>query len=190
MKTSAISRLALGLSALALVTACASQPKAEPPPPAIETPRAPDPTPPTPPAPPIVNQVPNVPVIPSIVPGTLEDFSVNVGDRVYFDTDMHTLKPEARVVLDRQAAWLKMFPSTRIMVAGNADERGTREYNLALGARRAEAVRNYLIASGVEANRLDTVSYGKERPIDPGTNEAAWALNRNAQSQVVSGAVS
>jgi peptidoglycan-associated lipoprotein len=123
-------------------------------------------------------------------PGSVEDFRVNVGDRVFFGLDRSDLTPEARDILERQAAWLRRYASVRVLVAGNCDERGTREYNLALGARRAAAARDYLVSLGVEAGRIETVSYGKERPLDPRSNEQAWAVNRNAHSQVVSGAVS
>lgn len=124
------------------------------------------------------------------VPGSIEDFRVSVGDRVFFGYDRFDLSTEARSVLERQAAWLRRYPNVRILVAGNCDERGTREYNLALGARRAAAARDYLVSLGVAQNRLETVSYGKERPLDPRANEEAWSVNRNAHSQIVSGAVS
>jgi peptidoglycan-associated lipoprotein len=165
----------------------------------VEAPVTPtQPTAPTaPPTAPPTTGTPTAPITETViapvsqtVPGSIEDFTVNVGDRVYFDTDMHTLRADARVVLERQAAWLKLYGATRVLVAGNADERGTREYNLALGARRAESVRDFLIANGVPPGRIETVSYGKERPIDPRNNEDGWAINRNAQTQVVSGAVS
>lgn len=124
------------------------------------------------------------------VPGSAEDFRVSVGDRVFFGLDRSDLTPEARATLERQAQWLQRYPSVQILVAGNADERGTREYNLALGARRAAAAKDYLASLGVAASRLQTVSYGKERPLDPRSNEEGWAINRNAHSQIVSGAVS
>jgi peptidoglycan-associated lipoprotein len=124
------------------------------------------------------------------VPGSIEDFRVSVGDRVFFGYDRFDLSTEARSVLERQAAWLRRYPNVRILVAGNCDERGTREYNLALGARRAAAARDYLVSLGVAQNRLETVSYGKERPLDPRANEEAWSVNRNAHTQIVSGAVS
>lgn len=124
------------------------------------------------------------------VPGSAEDFRVSVGDRVFFGYDRFDLTPEARSVLERQAAWLRQYPNVRVLVAGNCDERGTREYNLALGARRAAAARDYLASLGVAANRMETVSYGKERPLDPRDNEEAWSVNRNANTQIVSGAVS
>jgi peptidoglycan-associated lipoprotein len=124
------------------------------------------------------------------VPGSIEDFRVSVGDRVFFGYDRFDLSTEARSVLERQASWLRRYPNVRILVAGNCDERGTREYNLALGARRAAAARDYLVSLGVAQNRLETVSYGKERPLDPRANEEAWSVNRNAHTQIVSGAVS
>ncbi len=159
----------IALSAVAALGACASRP--EP---------APTPSDPTPPV-----ERPQGPV-----PGSAEDFRVSVGDRVFFGYDRFDLTPEARSVLERQAAWLRQYPNVRILVAGNCDERGTREYNLALGARRAAAARDYLVSLGVAANRIETVSYGKERPLDPRANEEAWSVNRNAHSQIVSGAVS
>ncbi len=122
--------------------------------------------------------------------GSIEDFKVNVGDRVYFNLDQYRLDADDQEILQRQAAWLQNYPNVRILVAGNADERGTREYNLALGERRASVVRDYLVNLGVSPSRIDTVSYGKERPIDPASNEAAWALNRNAFTQIMGGATS
>jgi peptidoglycan-associated lipoprotein len=111
-------------------------------------------------------------------PGTQEDLVVNVGDRVFFDFDKYDLKPDARSTLDRVAAWMNSYPSVTLTIEGHCDERGTREYNLALGERRATASRDYLIALGVSADRLRTVSYGEERPAVLGSNEAAWAQNR------------
>ncbi len=124
------------------------------------------------------------------VPGSVEDFRVTVGDRVFFAYDQYALSPEARSVLERQAAWLRHYPQVMVLVAGNCDERGTREYNLALGARRAAAEKDYLVSLGIATNRIQTVSYGKERPLDPRSNEEAWSVNRNAHTQIVSGAVS
>jgi peptidoglycan-associated lipoprotein len=121
-------------------------------------------------------------------PGSEQDFVVNVGDRVYFDLDSYSIRPEAFPRMNAQVAWLQRYPNVTIRIEGNADERGTREYNLALGARRAEAVRTYLIERGVNAGRIDTISYGKERPIAEGSNEDAWARNRNAHTAIVSGA--
>lgn len=118
-------------------------------------------------------------------PGTQEDLVVNVGDRVFFDFDQSDLKPEARATLDRQAAWLKKYGSVTVTIEGHCDERGTREYNLALGERRATAVKNYLVADGISSARVKTVSYGKERPAVLGSNEAAWAQNRRSVTVVV-----
>lgn len=118
------------------------------------------------------------------LPGSQAEFEA-VGHRVFFATDTHSLSPQARDVLQGQADWLKRYPNARILVAGNCDERGTREYNLALGARRAEAARAYLVSLGVPGNRISTVSYGKERPIDPRSTDAAWSRNRNATSMIV-----
>jgi peptidoglycan-associated lipoprotein len=112
------------------------------------------------------------------VPGSKEDFVANVGDRVFFAFDKSELSSDARGTLGRQAAWLKQWSNQRLTIEGHCDERGTREYNLALGERRANAVKDYLVASGVSASRLSTISYGKERPIMLGSNEAAWAQNR------------
>lgn len=112
-------------------------------------------------------------------------FGSEAGDRVYFPLDSHTLSPEAEAGLARQAAWLARRPEVTVLIEGNCDERGTREYNLALGARRAGAVHAYLISHGVGAARLRTISYGKERPLDPEASEAAWARNRNAHTVLI-----
>ena len=112
----------------------------------------------------------------------LQAFQNAAGDRVYFALDSYSLDPDARSVLQRQARWLGERPAMQITVAGHADERGTREYNLALGSRRASAVREFLISQGVRPERIGTVSYGKERPLDPRSNEAGWARNRNAHT--------
>ena len=117
-------------------------------------------------------------------PGTQADLVVNVGDRVFFGTDRYDLSAEARQILDNQAAWLQKYPSLSITIEGHADERGTREYNLALGERRANSVRNYLAALGVNASQIQTVSYGKERPAVPGANDAAWSQNRRGVTKV------
>ncbi len=117
-------------------------------------------------------------------PGSQEDLVLNVGDRVFFDFDKSDLKPEARRTLERQAAWLKRYPNVKVIIEGHADERGTREYNLALGDRRANSAKNYLIALGIDPARLSTISYGKERPEALGSNEAAWAQNRRAVTVV------
>lgn len=124
------------------------------------------------------------------VPGSLADFEQNAGDRVFFGLDRFDLDNASRETLRRQAAWLAQYPGTRILIAGNADERGTREYNLALGARRANSVRDFLVSQGVDASRISTVSYGKERPTCTQSTESCWAQNRNGITVVTSGAVS
>jgi len=116
----------------------------------------------------------------SAAPGTQEDFEINVGDRVFFGYDSSTLDDDARATLDRQSAWLQQYPAITVTIEGHTDERGTREYNLALGERRATAAKNYLVALGVEPERLLTISYGEERPVDPGTDETAYRQNRRA----------
>jgi peptidoglycan-associated lipoprotein len=119
------------------------------------------------------------------IAGSPEDFSINVGDRIYFDLDSHQIRADAYARLDAQAAWLQRYPGVTVRIEGNADERGTREYNLALGARRAEAVHAYLVGRGVPSARIDTISFGKERPIASGSNESAFAQNRNAHTAIV-----
>ena len=113
-------------------------------------------------------------------PGTQEDMVVNVGDRVFFAFDKSDLSTEAQGTLDRQATWLKKYSAAKVTLEGHCDERGTREYNIALGERRAVAAKNYLVAAGIPASRINTISYGKERPAVVGSNEAAWAQNRRA----------
>jgi peptidoglycan-associated lipoprotein len=117
-------------------------------------------------------------------PGTQEDLVQSAGDRILFDTDRSTLTPQAITTLDRQATWLQQYPQVNVWVAGNCDERGTEEYNLALGQRRANADRDYLVAHGVNRGRIQTISYGKSRPIDPASTPEAWAQNRNAITSV------
>ena len=121
-------------------------------------------------------------------PGSTQDFVVNVGDRVYFDTDSHDVRADAQPLLDAQAGWLRRYSAVKVRIEGNADERGTREYTLALGARRANAVREYLVSHGVPADRIATISFGKEQPIDGGSDDAAWQKNRNGHTAIVSGA--
>jgi len=118
-------------------------------------------------------------------PGSEEDLVQNVGDRVFFDFNQATLRPDAQTTLDRQAAWLARYPQVRVQVAGNCDDRGTEEYNLALGSRRANATRDYLVAKGVDPSRITTISYGKDRPVALGDNEEAWAQNRNTITSVL-----
>ncbi len=164
------------------LAACASHPKPSYPtaqPPVAQ--RSPEPPPPS------LSSRPE-PVSQAPLPGSERDFTINIGDRVYFDYDMYAIRSDANPLLEAQAGWLKRFPAVQVRIEGNCDERGTQEYNLALGARRANAVREYLVSHGVEAGRITTVSYGKEKPIDPGTGEAAEGHNRNAHTAIVSGA--
>ena len=120
----------------------------------------------------------------SIVMGSQEDLVANVGDRVFYDLNMSAVKTEGKATLDRQAAWLAKWAKNNVQVAGNCDERGTSEYNIALGNRRAKASRDYLVAKGVAATRISTISYGKDRPVALGSNEQSWAQNRNAITSV------
>jgi peptidoglycan-associated lipoprotein len=120
------------------------------------------------------------PATTTVTPGSVADFRQNVGDRVFFDTDQSTVREDGRQTLNRQAEWLKKYGNYQITVEGHCDERGTREYNLALGERRANAARQYLVAQGIPAARIKTISYGKERPDPVGSDEAAWARNRRA----------
>ncbi|WP_296337699.1 peptidoglycan-associated lipoprotein Pal [Reyranella sp.] len=120
------------------------------------------------------------PATTTVTPGSVADFRQNVGDRVFFDTDQSTIREDGRATLGKQAEWLKKYTNYQLTVEGHCDERGTREYNLALGERRANAARQYLIAQGIPAARIKTISFGKERPDPVGSDEAAWARNRRA----------
>ena len=178
--TQRVARLAMiGLAAVSLA-ACASRPKPAGP----AAPEAPAQTPPPAEAP----AIPPSPVSQGPAPGTVQDFVINIGERIYFATDSYDVTPDAQAVLAAQAQWLNRYPAVRVRIEGNADERGTREYNLALGARRANAVREVLIAQGVTGSRIESLSYGKERPIDPGDGEDSWAKNRNARTAITDGA--
>lgn len=128
--------------------------------------------------------------IDEIAEGSERDFLVNVGDRIFFDFDQSDLRSDAQSTLAKQAAWLLKFPQVTIQVEGHCDERGTREYNLALGERRANSVKEYLVSLGVSADRISTISYGKERPAVEGSNNEAWAQNRRGVTRIVSGASS
>ncbi len=123
----------------------------------------------------------------SAVPGSPEDFAQNVGDRVFFESDSSDLTEKSQATLDRQAAWLQRFERTAFTVEGHADERGTREYNFALGARRAETTKQYLVAHGVPASRIRTISYGKERPVAVCNDISCWSQNRRAVTAVGGG---
>jgi peptidoglycan-associated lipoprotein len=124
----------------------------------------------------------------TIVAGSAEDLRVNVGDTVHFDYDKYDIVDSDKGVLQRQATWLNKYPSVRVTIEGNCDERGTREYNLALGARRANAVKEYLVSLGVSAGRLETISYGKERPMCTDSSESCYAQNRRGVTTISGGA--
>ena len=122
------------------------------------------------------------------VPGSEQDFATNVGDRIYFLVDQTDLTPEGQETLRKQAAWLQQYPNVMIQVEGHADERGTREYNISLSARRATATREFLIANGVAANRISSIAYGKERPVALCDAEQCWSQNRRAVTVITGGA--
>jgi peptidoglycan-associated lipoprotein len=113
-------------------------------------------------------------------PGSSQDFTVNIGDRIFFDTDSSVIRADAQQTLSKQAQWLGQYRNYAILIEGHADERGTREYNLALGARRAAATRDFLVARGVAGNRLKTISYGKEKPVAVCDDISCWSQNRRA----------
>lgn len=185
MKTSRILKLAMVGCAVAAMAACTRKPPVETgvPGPNDGTTQPTGPTYPTAPTDPVTGGN-----MGSAAPGTEQDFVVNVGDRIYFDLDSYEVRPEAMPRLDAQAQWLQRYPSVTVRIEGNADERGTREYNLALGDRRANAAKNYLAARGIAPSRISVISYGKERPVALGSDEASWAQNRRAVTVVVNGA--
>ena len=168
--------LLLVTSAALALSACAKKAPPELPKPPQDTP-APTPTP-TPPPP---TPTPSGPR-----PGTQAHFLANVAsDRIFFDTDKSDVDDADKATLQSQAAWLRQFPTARVTIEGHADERGTREYNLALGDRRANAAKNFLASLGIDPGRMTTISYGKERPDALGSDEESWAKNRRAVSIVV-----
>jgi peptidoglycan-associated lipoprotein len=126
----------------------------------------------------------------SVVSGSEQDLKVNVGDTVHFEFNAYNIKEEDKGTLQRQATWLQKYPAVRVTVEGDCDERGTREYNLALGARRANAVKEYLVSLGVSSGRVDTISYGKEHPICTESTDDCWAQNRRGTTSVASGGAS
>jgi peptidoglycan-associated lipoprotein len=168
----------MGAGALS-IAACASHSKV---PPGASGPVAQQTAPP----PEAGNQPGSLPSGPN--PGSAQDFVITAGELVYFDLDKYDVRADATPILEAQSAWLRRYPQVRVRIEGNCDERGTREYNLALGARRANAVRDYLVGHGVATARIATLSYGKEQPIDPGADEPAWARNRNARTAITDGA--
>ena len=181
LSTKSVLKAACAAVVLVSMAACAEKPK----------PVAMTPSPPV--APPMQQEAPPPPpfhteTMAGIAPGSQQDFVVNVGDRVYFDTDHSDVRADAQGILAAQAAWLVRYPAVKIRIEGNADERGTREYNFALGARRAQSVSDFLVSKGVLPNRISTISYGKENPLDPGSDEESWAKNRNAHTAITSGA--
>lgn len=158
--------LLLATTALALAACAKKAPEQLPPPPADAAAPTPTPTGPT--------------------PGSQADFVASiVSDTVHFDLDKSDIRPEDMQILQSQAQWLMRYPNKRITIEGHCDERGTREYNLALGERRANAAKNYLASLGIDASRMSTISYGKERPIAMGSDEQAWAQNRRAVTVTV-----
>ncbi|MBB5984244.1 peptidoglycan-associated lipoprotein Pal [Sphingobium lignivorans] len=169
MRTTSV-MLLVSSAALALSACSKKAPEEIPPPPADTAPTTP--TPPPPPSGPVA--------------GSQADFIASVtSDTILFDTDKSDIDDEDRAVLRSQAEWLMRYPNKRITVEGHCDERGTREYNLALGERRANAAKNYLAALGIDAGRITTISYGKERPVALGSDEASWAQNRRAVTVTV-----
>ena len=183
-----------------ILSACASTPDPEPvivaetpAPIAAPIPVEPRPLPPvqSAPAPVIQESIAPVVTLNPHIPGSADDFLYQSGGeaRVYFGYDQYTLSGEARDSLRAQANWLNLYPTVTAVIEGNADERGTREYNLALGARRADSVKTFLVSQGVSPSRLTTVSYGKERPIDGHSSENAWSRNRNGHTNLISGTI-
>ena len=181
--SSTLIRVAASLLVVASLSACASKPKYSPAPMAEQTP----PPAATTPAP--ANEPVRQADLGGVRPGSAQDFVINVGDRVYFDVDHSDLRGDARGILDAQAAWLARYPAVKVRIEGNCDERGTREYNFALGARRAQAAVDYLVSRGVAPGRISSISYGKEQPLDAGDGDDAWTKNRNAHTSLTEGAL-
>src|SRR5438552_9763284 len=159
-------RIAGLLGALLMLAACSSTP--------------PEPPPPGPPGPPGGTGMGSR----NIVPGSQQDLEASAGDRVFFAFDRADISPEARQILTHQADWLRRYPNVTATIEGHCDERGTREYNLALGERRAQAAKNVLVALGIPAGRIQTISYGKERPEIPHSDDSSYAQNRRGVTTV------
>jgi peptidoglycan-associated lipoprotein len=166
----------IGVLALAVAGCAPSKPKQLPPPPNGGATSG-------------ENQAPTDQNAGGVTPGSTEDFRAQAGsDTIHFGTDLYDVDSSAAAILDAQAAWLAKYPNIRITIEGHCDERGTREYNLALGDRRANAAKNYLAGKGINASRMSTISYGKERPAAMGSDESSWAQNRRAVTVLISGA--
>ena len=148
------------------------------------------PAPPPPPPAPVAAPAPVPAPAPSVIPGSLRDFqnTVGTGDTVHFDFNKYSVLDTDKDVLKKQADWLSKFPEVKVTIEGYADERGTREYNLALGARRANAVKEFLVSVGISSARVETISYGKEKPICTDSTEECWAQNRRGLTSITSGA--
>ena len=182
MKDYSAVHLTTSLTLAFILSACATQ---EPPKIAASPPPSPSKSaPPTRTTPAVSTTAPRPAIETGIIPGTLRDFEINVGDRVFFAFDRSNLDESARTALQKQAAWLVKYRGVTVAIQGNADERGTREYNLALGAKRAAAVKEYLETLGIREDRLMTISYGKERPVCVESNESCWSQNRRAVSAI------
>ena len=181
--TATAARLTLIALAVAGLAACSTPHKPLGPPPPPPPPPPPSATMPAPGPAPVEQGETGAPR-----PGSERDFVINVGDRVYFDFDRYAIRDDARSILDAQAAWLQRYPAVRVRIEGNCDELGTREYNFALGARRANSVKDYLVGRGVSVSRIETVSYGKERPVDTSGGADAQAHNRNGHTAITEGA--
>ncbi len=176
-------KIAAVLAAAAALSACATH---KPPPPVAVASTPGDRTPPPPPPPPRYDGGVSTRST-GALPGSMQDFETNAGDRVYFDYDQYAIRSDGQPILERQAQWLQRYPQVQVRVEGNADERGTEEYNFALAGRRADSVRAYLVAHGVSPSRITTISYGKERPLDSGGSDEAMAKNRNGHTAITSG---
>jgi peptidoglycan-associated lipoprotein len=166
-------KLACLATVLALLAACTTKPPVQN---AAPSPQA------------LVKTARPAPVTSSVLPGSVQDFRVNVGDSVHFAYNKYNVDEDDKPLLQRQAQWLIKYASVRVTIEGHCDERGTREYNLALGARRASAVKKTLISDGVSSARIDTISYGKERPICTDSDESCWAQNRRGVTTIKNGA--
>jgi peptidoglycan-associated lipoprotein len=171
MKANLTSKLMIAAALAVAATGCAKKKPAELPPAPID---------------PSAGQTDQTGVGEAVVPGSQQDFVRSVSsDTIYFDTDQYNVDAEDQSTLDSQIGWLQRYPNARVTLEGHADERGTREYNIALGDRRANAAKNYLVTRGIPAERISTISYGKERPKALGSDESSWAQNRRAVTVII-----